>query len=142
MPTRNLAARAGHWSAHHRKKAIWGRVAFVLVCVLLGGAAGTKIIKDENTGNGDSRTAARVIKKEGLKERASEQVLIQSRGTLRAPDAAFRAAVLDVQRRVSQNPYVINLTSPYQPTHSGQTSPDERSALVLFQIRGDDDQAK
>ena len=69
-------------------------------------------------------------------------MLIQSRGALRAPDAAFRAAVLDVQRRVSQNPYVINLTSPYQPTHSGQTSTDERSALVLFQIRGDNDQAK
>jgi anti-anti-sigma factor len=142
MSTRNLAARAGHWSAEHRKKAIWGWVAFVLVAVSLGAAVGTKNIKDEDQGNGDSRTAARVIKHVGLKERASEQVLIQSRGSLRAPDPAFRAAVLDVQRRVSSDPYVINLTSPYQPSHSGQTSSDLRSALVLFQIRGDTDQAK
>ena len=32
-PTRNpgLAARAGRWSAQHRKKAIWGWLAFVLI---------------------------------------------------------------------------------------------------------------
>src|SRR5437764_56050 len=31
MQTRTLAARAGHWSAQHRKAAIWGWIAFVLV---------------------------------------------------------------------------------------------------------------
>ena len=142
METRNLAARAGHWSANHRKLAIWGWVAFVLVCVLAGGAAGMKHIKQEDQGNGDSRTAARAIAHAGLKERATEQVLIQTRGALRASDPQFKAAVLDVQRRVSREPYVINVTSPYDPAHSGQTSADERSALVQFQIRGDTDQAK
>src|SRR3954471_23984604 len=142
METRNPAARAGHWSARHRKAAIWGWVAFVLLAVAIGGGAGTKNIKDEDTGNGASRTAARAVAHAGLKDRASEQVLIQSRGTLRASDAAFRAAVVDVQRRVSRDPFVINMTSPYQPSHSGQTSSNEKSAVVLFQIRGDSDQAK
>jgi anti-anti-sigma factor len=142
METRNLAARAGYWSAHHRKKAIWGWVAFVVIAALLGTAAGMKIIKKEDQGNGDSRTAAQHIAKAGLKDLASEQVLIQSRGALHASDPQFRAAVVDVQRRVSRFPYVTELTSPYSPAHSGQTSADERSALVLFQIRGDNDQAK
>ncbi|MFL5913954.1 MAG: MMPL family transporter, partial [Gaiellaceae bacterium] len=142
METRNLAARAGHWSAHHRKLAIWGWVAFVIVCVLAGSAAGLRHIKEEDQGNGEARTAARAIAAAGLKERANEQVLIQSRGTLRASDPQFKAAVLDVQRRVSGQPYVIQLTSPYDPGHSGQTTADERSALVLFQIRGDSDQAE
>jgi hypothetical protein len=35
--TKNLAARAGRWSAHHRKKAIFGWLAFVIVAVVVGG---------------------------------------------------------------------------------------------------------
>ena len=142
METRNFAARAGHWSAQHRKTAILGWLAFVIVAVFVGGTVGTKHIKDENQGNGDSRTAAQMIAKAGLKERATEQVLVQSRGSLRAEDPAFRAAVLDVQRRVSRNPYVTELTGPYQPGHSGQLAPSDRSALVIFQIRGDKEQSK
>jgi anti-anti-sigma factor len=142
MQTRNFAARAGRWSAQHRKIAIFGWLAFVVFAVFIGGAAGTKHIKDENQGNGEARTAAQVIAKAGLKERATEQVLVQSRGSLRVEDPAFRAAVLDVQRRVAQNRYVTELTGPYQRGHSGQIAPSDRSALVIFQIRGKKDQSK
>ena len=141
MGTRNLAARAGHWSAQHRRRAILGWIAFVLICVAAGQAAGLVKLKDEDQGNGDSRTAARAIAHAGLKDRANEQVLVESRGALRVEDPAFRAAVLDVQRRVSADPNVIELTSPYRPG-SGQVSADDRSALVLFQIKGSKDQAK
>jgi hypothetical protein len=41
----NLAARAGRWSSHHRKRAIWGWLAFVLVAVVIGGTIGTKELK-------------------------------------------------------------------------------------------------
>src|SRR2546430_15014020 len=105
METRNLAARAGNWSARHRKAAIWGWVAFVVIALVVGMGAGTKNIKDEDQGNGAPRTAARAIASAGLKERASEQVLIQSRGTLRAADRQFRAAVLDAHGRPSRNRY-------------------------------------
>ena len=36
----NLAARAGRWSAQHRKKAIFGWFAFVIVATLIGGNLG------------------------------------------------------------------------------------------------------
>jgi uncharacterized membrane protein YdfJ with MMPL/SSD domain len=42
MQRSNLAARAGQWSAQHRKAAILGWLAFVAVAVVLGGAVGTK----------------------------------------------------------------------------------------------------
>src|SRR3954471_13387554 len=100
--SRNLAARAGHWSARHRKIAIFGWIAFVVIAFVIGGAAGTKKIKDENQGNGDSRRAAQIVAAAGLKDRASEQVLIQSRGAVRAKDPQFRAAVLDVTNRLKQ----------------------------------------
>src|SRR3954471_13632688 len=106
MRTRNVSARAGHWSATHRKTAIWGWLAFVLIAFLIGGSVGTEKIKDEDLGNGDARTAARAVAKAGLKDRATEQVLVQGRGTLRATDPAFRAAVQDVVRGVEPDPNV------------------------------------
>ena len=38
--SRNLAARAAHWSAEHRKTAIFGWLAFVVVAAFLGNAVG------------------------------------------------------------------------------------------------------
>jgi RND superfamily putative drug exporter len=143
VKTRNLAARAGHWSAQHRKLAIFGWIAFVIVAFAIGGATGTNKLKQENAGNGESRTADRVIAKAGLKERATEQVLIQARGSSpRAEDASFRKAVADVERGIARNPNVTDLSSPYEKGHAGQLSGDARSALVTFQIKGDADQAE
>jgi RND superfamily putative drug exporter len=78
----------------------------------------------------------------GLKDRASEQVLIQSRGGLRAKDPQFRAAVLDVTNRLKRDPNLVEITSPLDVGHGGQVSADERSALVLFQVKGTKDQAE
>ena len=61
MPKRNLAARAGYWSAKHRKIAIGGWLAFVVIAFILGGAIGTKTLADEDTGNGESRVADTAI---------------------------------------------------------------------------------
>lgn len=40
----SIAARAGRWSAAHRKTAIFGWLAFVVVAFMIGGALGTKNI--------------------------------------------------------------------------------------------------
>ena len=53
MPKRNLAARAGYWSAKHRKIAIGGWLAFVVAAFIIGGAIGTNTLADEDTGNGE-----------------------------------------------------------------------------------------
>ena len=66
MQKRNLAARAGYWSARHRKTAIFGWLAFVVIAFVLGGAIGTKTLADEDTGNGESRLADTAISRRGL----------------------------------------------------------------------------
>jgi RND superfamily putative drug exporter len=143
LKTRNLAARAGHWSAHHRKLAILGWIAFVILAFAIGGASGTQKLKGENAGNGESRTARQVIAKAGLKERATEQVLVQARGSSpRAEDVPFRKAVADVNRAIARNPNVTDLNSPYEKGHGGQISGNGRSALVIFQIKGSQDTAE
>ena len=54
MPTtrhsNNIAARAGRWSAEHRKVAILGWIAFVVAAVLLGQAVGFKQSGDDGVG--------------------------------------------------------------------------------------------
>jgi hypothetical protein len=47
---RNLAARAGRWSAQHRKIAIWGWLGCVLVVFMIGSAA--KTVTQENSQSG------------------------------------------------------------------------------------------
>jgi heme transporter len=42
MHTNTFAGRMGRWSARHRKTAIWGWIAFVVVAVAIGGAVGTQ----------------------------------------------------------------------------------------------------
>src|SRR3712207_483219 len=98
---RNLAARAGHWSATHRRTAIFGWLAFVLAALFVGGAVGTKNIATQDAGTGESRRADQSLAAAGFFDRAAEQVLIQSReGTLRDDYAGFRAAVGDVVIRL------------------------------------------
>ena len=55
--TDNLAARAGRWSARHRKKAIFGWLAFVILAVVIGGSVGTRTLTDEEYGMGESGRA-------------------------------------------------------------------------------------
>jgi hypothetical protein len=48
MARRNLAARAARWSAQHRRKAIFGWLAFVLISAVVGLGLGTKEIPSED----------------------------------------------------------------------------------------------
>src|SRR5919107_481707 len=101
MPKGNFAARAGYWSAHNRKKAIWGWISFVLIATVVGGGVGINKIATEDLGNGESRTADRAIADAGFPDDADEQVLVQTRtDAVDAQDPAFKAAVADVVSRL------------------------------------------
>ena len=127
--TPSLAARAGRWSAQHRKKAIWGWLAFALIAFMIGGALGTKTQTTAQSGVGESGRAARTVDGAFPKHQV-EQVLIRSdRAT--ATDPCLSAA-----------PYTKAFESPYKPGNAGQISADGHSALLRFQIAGDEDQAK
>jgi uncharacterized membrane protein YdfJ with MMPL/SSD domain len=138
--TPSLAARAGRWSAQHRKKAIWGWLAFALIVFLIGGAVGTKTQTNAQSGVGESGRAARTIDNAFPKHQV-EEILVQSNSAT-ANDRSFRAVIGDVQRRLSAAPYTKAFESPYKPGNAGQISADGHSALLRFQIAGDEDQAK
>jgi anti-anti-sigma factor len=139
MQQRNLAASAGRWSARHRKKAILGWLAFVVISVLIGGALGMKEIASEDLGDGESKQADQILA-DAFPDQASEEVLVQGRGGIEAADPRFRAAVGEVVRAVSGFDTVRNVRSPLEPGNASHISPDGRSALVTFDLLGDDDE--
>jgi uncharacterized membrane protein YdfJ with MMPL/SSD domain len=140
MASQNLAARAGRWSARHRKIAIFGWLAFVAIAVVGGGAAGLNTFAWQENGPGEAGRADKAIF-DHFPRHAEETVLVQTAsGTTRDP--AFRAAVTDVQRRLERTRYVEHVKSPFAAGNAGQISRDNRSALVSFQLAGDFDVVK
>ena len=137
--TVNLAARMGRWSAQHRKKAIWGWLVLVFLAFAIGGAVGTKTQDAAQSGVGESGSAARTIDN-AFPKHAVEQVLVQSDNAT-ATDPSFRRVVDSTQRRLEAVPYTQAFESPYAPGNSGQISADGHSALIRFEIAGDDTQA-
>jgi RND superfamily putative drug exporter len=140
MVNLNVAARAGRWSAGRWKTAVSAWLAFCVVAVALGGVAGTKMLKQADTAAGGTRKAEQILRNAGFPDRAVESVLVQSR-TRTVADAAFRATVADVLRSVGALPQVQRVRSPLAPGNGGQVAKDRRSALVQFEIRGDQEKA-
>jgi RND superfamily putative drug exporter len=144
MPKRNLAARAGHWSARHRRIAILGWLAFVVIAFVVGGAVGTKSLKDADSGNGESQRADRAIDNANFPDKADEQVLVSARtpGKFTVTDPGFKAGVDDVVARLKAAPHTVDVQSPYAQGNQGQLSKDGKAALVTFSIPCDDDATK
>src|SRR5262245_46284618 len=132
----NIAARMGRWSARHRKAAVLGWLAFVLLAVGTGLAAGMKMLDPADSLTGESARAQRVVDGAGLPTRAHESVLVQSPRYV-VTDRAFRAAVADVAAELGSQPYVDDVRSPLDKGAGGLVSRDRHSALVQFELEGD-----
>ncbi|MGZ6637941.1 MAG: MMPL family transporter [Solirubrobacteraceae bacterium] len=131
----NFTARAARWSAAHRRAAVLGWLGFVIVAFLIGGSAGMVTLKPGEGENGQSRLADQTLATQFPRERASEEVLIESQhGPLAG---AYRAAVGELVARLSRTPSVAAIKSPLAPGNQGQVSKDGRAALLTFQITGD-----
>ena len=134
-PARNFAARAGRWSARHRKIAIFGWLAFVAVAGVGGSAAGLNTFVWQENGPGESGRADKALF-DHFPRHAAETVLVQSTTTT-VQDPKFKAAVADVRKRLERTPHVSRVQSPFAAGNAGQISRDGRSALVSFQLAGD-----
>jgi putative drug exporter of the RND superfamily len=111
--TRNLAARAGRWSALHPARAIIAWLLFVLLAVLIAGSIETEPIQDEDQSVGEARDADHLIA-DAFPENADETVLVQSKdsGTM-ADSPAFRAVVNDAVTQLESTDNVVDVESPF-----------------------------
>ena len=131
--SRNLAARAAHWSAEHRKTAIFGWLAFVAVAFMVGNAVGKNQIQGPDQFSGEAGRAEQTLYDAGLRPN-TEHLLIQSR-RLEVGDPEFTATIEDATARLSRTEDVLNVDSPL--TGDAPVSVDQHSALVSFEITGD-----
>ncbi len=130
---KGIAARAGHWSARHRKTAIFGWLGLIIALFMIGGSVGQKQPTAAQKQDGDSRKGMQIYEDAGFEKKTSEMVLVQSK-TKTVDDPAFQAAVADVTKSVSKQSVVTNVTSD-------AVSEDRRSALVQFDLKGDPETA-
>jgi len=139
----NIAARMGRWSATHRKKAIFGWLAFVVLSVAIGAFVGTKQIDQNNLNVGEAHRADQMLLDAGFQiDPQTEFVLIQSK-TRTFDDPAFKSVVQDTIVAVQPHRAVFtNLKSPLDPRNRTQVSDDGHTALVEFTMKGTDEEAK
>jgi RND superfamily putative drug exporter len=140
QPSYNIAGRTGRWSARHRKTAILGWIAFVVLAFMVGGQIGTKTLTDEQAGVGDSGRADRIMATAYPKHH-DELVLIQS-ASGKYTDPAFRAALADVSQRLKAIEGVTEVSEPYRDDRRVAVSPDGSAMRLMFEIPGDPENAK
>jgi uncharacterized membrane protein YdfJ with MMPL/SSD domain len=137
MQSRNLAARAGRWSARHRKTAVLGWLVFVVLATVIGGKVGQENLESAKMGNGESKRHDMIVDAAGYPDRIDERVLIQGKGSIEADDPQVTAAVEDVVQRLDRIEGVADVKSPLDAAHRADTvSQDGRSVLVTFTLSG------
>ena len=121
--------RVARWSAEHRWRAVLAWVAFVAVCVGVGGAVGTRSQSDADAAVGEWGRSERIVEAGRFADPAVENVLITSRsGTLDRDRAA--AAAAEVGRRLDGLPEVATVSPPVP-------SPSGGAVLVRVDVTGD-----
>ena len=117
-----MVVRIARWSAEHRWRAVLAWVAFVVVCVGVGGLAGTRTQTDAQAAVGEWGRFERIVADGGLVDPAVENVLVTGPGGARA--------AADVAARLRALPEVAAVTDPV-------TAAGGDAVLVRAELRGD-----
>ncbi|MFB7216456.1 MMPL family transporter [Streptomyces sp. NPDC056255] len=122
---RNLAARIGVWSAHHRKTAVLGWLLFVVLATGIGGASGMVEMSDSENGAGDSARAEQILDDAGLGQPAGELVMVSA-----AKAGDWKGAARELSAALGRTGEVADLAAPVP-------SEDGKDALITFDLKGD-----
>jgi putative drug exporter of the RND superfamily len=137
-----VVERVAGWSARHRKTALLGWLLLVAGAVMISSMLGTKNLNSYDPGQAGQ--AERVLARPGVVQPDTETVLIQARsGTATvASDPEIRRAIRQVTAALGAMPKVATgIESPLAPGGGKLISRDGRSALVMFNVVGNPDNA-
>ncbi|WP_406453356.1 MMPL family transporter [Streptomyces sp. NBC_01622] len=141
-PRGTFVERVTAWSVLHRKTAIGGWFALVLVALL----ASILVTGSEalTTDPGESGRAQDVLRSQQTDEPVHENVLIQPReadSRARFSSTEIQAAVTDmVQTLKRESESVTGIRSPLDKGNESLLSKDGRSGLVTFEVTGPDEE--
>jgi RND superfamily putative drug exporter len=131
----------GRWSANHWKTAVFGWLAFVVAALAIGQVVGTKQIDQTDSNVGQAHRADHILRDAGFQTDPQTEIVLVQSATLTAQSAAFRAVVNDVVNTVKPFSTIKNLRSPYDPGRADQISADGHTAMVEWDMKGDNDYA-
>ncbi|MFH8533207.1 MMPL family transporter [Streptomyces tendae] len=134
MRKKPATVRIARWSATHPWSAIGLWVVFVAACLVLGGAAGTNSISDEESGVRESGRAGKIVHSGDFPEKAEENVLITAEDGGKLDPAAGREAAADVIERMKALDEVEAVGDPVP-------APDGKALLVPVTMKGDTENA-
>jgi len=137
-----VVERIAGWSARHRKTALFGWLLLVVGAVMISSMLGTKNLNSYDPGQAGQ--AERVLARPGVVQPDSETVLIQARSGTRTvvSDPEIRRAIRQVTAALGAMPKVATgIESPLAPGGGKLISRDGRSALVMFNVVGNPDNA-
>lgn len=138
---RNVAARAGRWSATHPKTAIFGWFVFVALALVIGGQVEQKSIPDHENFNGSSARAELAIHDHFPQSSATENVVVKGDG-VKYGDPKFDDAVRQIANELEVTKNVDDVQSPFSRAGpAGYVSADGNVARIEFTIVGDSDDA-
>ncbi|MBO2445540.1 MMPL family transporter [Actinomadura barringtoniae] len=134
MGRQAVTVRVARWSATRPWRAIGLWIAFVVACVVIGGAVGTTKATTVDIGTGESGRAARVAHDHGVAEPALENVLITARSGGALDHGQARVAAAEVAKRMRALPDVAEVGT-------ATPSPKGDALLVPVTMRGDPETA-
>ncbi len=129
MKRANLVERVGGWSARNWKKALFGWLAFALIAIVVGSAVGTRMADNENS-PGEAGRAEKMLSKADFEGPPVENLLIQS-SELTVSDAAFRATVKDLVRRLESSNGVSRVRTPVGLGQAGGVVAEDGHSLLV-----------
>ncbi|WP_435862056.1 MMPL family transporter [Streptomyces tanashiensis] len=134
MRRKPATVRIARWSATHPWSAIGLWVVFVVLCLFLGGAAGTNKISDEESGVGESGRAGRITASGHFTEKPEENVLITASNGGKLDPATARQAAAGLTGKMRALPEVESVGTPLP-------SPDGKALLLPVTMKGDAENA-
>ncbi|CAM5278017.1 hypothetical protein STANM309S_04739 [Streptomyces tanashiensis] len=109
-------------------------MVFVVLCLFLGGAAGTNKISDEESGVGESGRAGRITASGHFTEKPEENVLITASNGGKLDPATARQAAAGLTGKMRALPEVESVGTPLP-------SPDGKALLLPVTMKGDAENA-
>jgi uncharacterized membrane protein YdfJ with MMPL/SSD domain len=137
-----IAARMGRWSASHWKTAVFGWLAFVVAAFYIGSVVGTKNIKNEDSGTGQSHRADQILKDGFPKSDALTEIVLVQSSSKTVGDPEFHSTVNQVIAAVKGNSAIKNVKSPLDGANPDQVANDRHTAMVTWEMKGKYDDAK
>jgi RND superfamily putative drug exporter len=124
-----LTVRVARWSAEHPWRAIGAWLLFVVLCVVVGGAVGTKEAKFDDNPTGELATYQSITDEAGFKRPVTENVLISAKSG-KLDSGAAMAAAGEVRTAMSGLAEVNKVSDPVP-------SPKGTAVLVNVEMKGE-----